>query len=109
MARKLDRSKPFGSISRLNPKPGDAAFEQGGYLFNSADDHVGEVDGFQERQAAADAQEIAEVEAQEAADTADRAAAILGDLGGDPAADAQRENAAAEAAETLSDDAQASE
>lgn len=106
MAKKLDRSKPFGTISRLNPDPKDpSAFVQDGIYFDSRDEACGEVPGFREAADKRAAEEAERAEAAEQSETADRAAAILGGLGEDPAAEAQRENAAAEAAENLSDDA----
>lgn len=92
---KLDRSRPFATISSITP---GAAYEQDGILFGGDEVECGKVEGYAEKKAAETKKERAAALAADKKAAADRATDVLGDLE-DPQADAQRENAAAAAAE----------
>lgn len=101
---KLDRTRPFAAVSSMSNDPGRAAYEQDAMWFNLEEEEIGKTDGFHRREEAA-AKTERDAAAKQEVDRVTAAAALLGGLGGDPEADAQRENAQAAAAEALSDDA----
>lgn len=105
MAKKarLDKARPYATISSL--KPQKAVYEQDGVLFDNDGVECGKVDGYDERKRREAEAAAKKSEDKKAAAAAASAEEILGDLGADPNAEAQRENAAAAAAEESADDA----
>jgi hypothetical protein len=92
----LDRSKPFATISSLDPKA--PVYEQDGVFFNQSGDEVGRSESKVKAEKAAKEKAATKAKAEKKKAEAKAAEAILGDLG-DPHADALMENAAASAAE----------
>lgn len=101
MAKKLNRKKSFGTI--INCEIPGAVFIQDGLYFDSHDRECGEAPKPVQKTAVSKAKET---EARN--ETLARATAILGDLGAAPSPvdvqrEAQKENIAAEQAESLTD------
>lgn len=107
--RKLDRTRAFGRVSSMGDDLRGVAYAQDGWYFDSNEVAVKEMPGYAEAQrksaAAAEAKAADQERTAENNEAADRAAAILGDLDSGGSGDAQKENAAAENAERLADDA----
>lgn len=92
---KLDRSKPFATISSLDPKA--PVYEQDGVFFNQAEKEVSRSESKIKREKDEAAKAKAADDAAKKEAEAKAAENILGNL--DPQADALKENAAANAAE----------
>lgn len=95
---KLNLDKPYEKIINNEPDRPDRfpAYRQNGVIFDQAQEPIGEYEV-----------EVDKAERLEREETVKRAEDILGDLGPvlDPQREAAQENAAAAAAEDLSDDA----
>jgi hypothetical protein len=97
---KFDHDQPFGRVASRDTGMEGVAYRQGGHYFNSQHEAVKEVPGWSDKKAAEAKKKEAEIETARLAEEAKLAESVLGDLDGvDPHADAQKENAAAEAAE----------
>lgn len=99
----LDRSRAFATLISLNPTE-KGCFEQDGIIFGANDAEVRRTPTAHRIQKEKDEAPFN----QAALEAEQRAAAILGDGFLDPHADVLKENAAAAAAEQVSDDAQVS-
>ena len=102
MAHKFNPDAPFATILQANPKPGAPCIEQDAVLYDAKYKQVCKKDVYkrlQDSKRVIAPAPVAEVTAEE------RAAQIIGNIPS-PQADARRENAAAAAAEELSEDAE---
>jgi len=97
----FDPSRPHAKIISANPSPESPVYEQDGVFYDANCKEVGKADGYSRAQAA---KKNRPEPAPEPASAEDRASLIIGAVAS-PHAEAAKENAAAAAAEDLSDDA----